>query len=552
MLDPPEGQTGATTSAQAVPARAGPEGDGLNEASRGAGSEYVHRMIRVNLRLVGRDGTPLRGAPVSVEQVRHAFQFGNIGFDFVSLANGEAEPARPAAFGGAPPDLVPDLVEPWFRLFNAVTLPFYWRDFEPAPGHPDTRRLLRTARWFGDHGCTVKGHPLVWHTMAPRWLLGLPSAEVETAVRARITREVTGFADAISTWDAINEAVIMPVFEKEANAITPLAQRLGRVGMVRLAFETARAANPDATLILNDFDMSVDYEHLIEACLEAGIAIDGIGLQSHMHQGYWGEAKTLSVLERFARFGLPLHMSETSLLSGLLMPPEIVDLNDYQVPEWPSTPDGEERQAEQVVRHYSTLVRHPAVRSITYWGLTDNGSWLGAPSGLVRADGTPKPAFHALSQLIKGVWWLPATAVIADDEGRVAIEGFAGQYRVRVGGDMAVVDLDSARHGGARGHHRLGQEAWEVEPTLGFEPRTCCLRNSCSTAELCRPGSGSLPAQAEGVPRRGCRPVVAARRPRDATATHRQTGRVGSLGGCPLGMRCTSRAPGGIAAARRR
>src|SRR5688572_22754618 len=27
-----------------------------------------------------------------------------------------------------------------------------------------------------------------------------------------------------------------------------------------------------------------------------------------------------------------------------------------------------------------------------------------------------------------------------------------------------------------------------VEPTLGFEPRTCCLRNSCSTAELCRPG----------------------------------------------------------------
>ena len=29
--------------------------------------------------------------------------------------------------------------------------------------------------------------------------------------------------------------------------------------------------------------------------------------------------------------------------------------------------------------------------------------------------------------------------------------------------------------------------AWGMEPTLGFEPRTCCLRNSCSTAELCRP-----------------------------------------------------------------
>src|SRR5215472_9263900 len=27
----------------------------------------------------------------------------------------------------------------------------------------------------------------------------------------------------------------------------------------------------------------------------------------------------------------------------------------------------------------------------------------------------------------------------------------------------------------------------EVEPTIGFEPMTCCLRNSCSAAELRRP-----------------------------------------------------------------
>ena len=33
-----------------------------------------------------------------------------------------------------------------------------------------------------------------------------------------------------------------------------------------------------------------------------------------------------------------------------------------------------------------------------------------------------------------------------------------------------------------------------MEPTLGFEPRTCCLRNSCSTAELCRRGGPSYHA----------------------------------------------------------
>jgi hypothetical protein len=35
----------------------------------------------------------------------------------------------------------------------------------------------------------------------------------------------------------------------------------------------------------------------------------------------------------------------------------------------------------------------------------------------------------------------------------------------------------------------------ELEPTLGFEPRTCCLRNSCSTAELCRRRSRVADAQ---------------------------------------------------------
>ena len=413
----------------------------MNVAACGAGAEYRHRTVRADLRLVGLDGEQLGDAPVTVEQVRHAFNFGNIGFDFIALANDEATPSRPTSFGGASSDLVPRLVELWFDLFNTVTLPFYWRDFEPQRGNPDTTRLLGAARWFIDRGCKVKGHPLVWHTMAPRWLLDLPPIDVEAAVKARITREVTDFADVIGTWDAINEAVIMPVFEKEANAVTLLAQRLGRVGMVRLAFDTARASNAGATLILNDFDMSAAYEHLIDACLEAGISINGLGLQSHMHQGYWGEAKTLAVLERFSRFGLPLHMSETTLVSGRLMPPEIEDLNDYQVSEWPSTPEGEERQADEIVRHYTTLLRHPAVQSTTYWGLTDSGSWLGAPSGLVRADGTPKPAYHALRRLIKGEWWLPPTTIVSDAEGRIAVEGFAGEYRVQIGRGQALVNL---------------------------------------------------------------------------------------------------------------
>jgi endo-1,4-beta-xylanase len=388
-----------------------------------------HRSGDVVVTVLDVHGQPLSDHEVIVEQRAHAFSFGNIGFDFVPVANEETGPADPAE----------RLADLWFDVFNTATLPFYWGDFESQRGRPDTGRLHRAARWFADRGCAVKGHPLVWHTVTADWLRDLPTDEVEAAVRARIRREVTDFADVVQAWDAINEAVIMPVFgnEEHRNAITRLAWERGRIATVRLAFEEARAANPAATLLLNDFDMSTAYECLIEGVLEAGVQIDALGLQSHMHQGYWGEERTLAILERFARFGLPIHLTETTLVSGDLMPSHIEDLNDYRVPSWPSTPEGEQRQADEVVRHYRTLLSHPSVRAVTYWGLSDDGAWLGAPCGLVRADGTAKPAYDALRGLVKGEWWLPPTRLRTDGTGQVEVRGFLGDYQLHCAGRTA-------------------------------------------------------------------------------------------------------------------
>lgn len=401
-------------------------------------------MGKITLTVRGPDRRARTDAEVTVAQQRHAFGFGNIGFDFVDLVGG-ARPDGPAQpFGGTDQPDLDRLGELWLNLFNTATLPFYWGSYEPRRGAPDTERLTKTARWLAERGVTVKGHPLVWHTVQPSWLLGLDLDEVERLQRVRIRDLVGGFAGLIDTWDAINEAVIMPVFANGENAITPLARARGRIHLVRMAFEEARAANPAATLLINDFDLSSAYECLIEGVLEAGVRIDAIGLQTHMHQGYPGEERMTELLDRFARYGLPLHLTETTLVSGHLMPAEIEDLNDYQIPHWPSTPEGEARQAEEIVRHYRCLLAHPAVRSVNYWGLTDRGAWLGAPAGLVRADGSRKPSYDALEALIKGEWWLPATTMRTDADGKLTVEGFLGDYTVATGAGTARFTIDAA------------------------------------------------------------------------------------------------------------
>jgi endo-1,4-beta-xylanase len=362
-----------------------------------------HRIGEVALTVLGPDGRPFADRVITVAQQRHAFGFGNIGFDFVQLVGGPG----PASFGGGEHIDLETLGDAWLGLFNTATLPFYWGGYEPERGRPDVARLTSTARWLASRGVTVKGHPLLWHTVQPDWLLGLELDEVEKLIRARIRDLVTGYAGLIDVWDAINEAVIMPVFANGDNAITPLAWDRGRIAMVRMAFEEARAANPGATLVLNDFDLTSAYEILIEGVLEAGIRIDAIGLQTHMHQGYRGEEYMRRMLDRFARFGLPLHLTETTLLSGHLMPPEIDDLNDYRIPSWPTTPEGEQRQAEEIVRHYRSLVGHPAVQSINYWGM---------------------PSYDALAGLIKGEWWLPPTGMRTSADGTVTVRGFFGDY----------------------------------------------------------------------------------------------------------------------------
>ena len=283
---------------------------------------------------------------------------------------------------------------------------------------------------------------MCWHTLAPPWLLELNNADIMKEQLNRIYRDVTDFAGLIDMWDVINEVVIMPIFDKYDNGITRICNEKGAIELVREVFRATKESNPNAVLLINDFNTSEEYARVIESLLEADVPIDVIGIQSHMHQGYWGIEKTEKVLERFSRFKLPIHFTENTLVSGHIMPPEIEDLNDYQLPEWPTTQDGEERQAREAAMHYKTLFAHPLVESITWWDFAD-GAWLGAPSGILTKENRVKPVYNEIYNLVKNEWWLNKQSFITDENGFIELKGYFGEYELTYKGENVTFELNN-------------------------------------------------------------------------------------------------------------
>lgn len=397
---------------------------------------YRHRRATARLCILNPDGTPAANQNVEIRQVSHRFLFGCGAFDAVAMMKTADEGEK--AF-------LRERMEKWLALFNYGTLPFYWGRYEPTEGRTAYTETMAAARWLREKNVRLKGHPLCWHTVCAPWLLQYDNEEILRRQLERIHREVNAYRGVIDLWDVINEVVIMPDFDRYDNAVTRICRDLGRVDLVKAVFEAARESNPDAMLLINDFNTSEAYAQLIGDLLDAGVPIGAIGIQSHQHQGYWGLEKLQRVLERFSRFGLPIHFTENTLISGEIMPAHIVDLNDWQVDEWPSTPEGEERQAREITEMYSALFAHPLVEAITTWDFND-GCWLKAPSGFVRQDNSEKPSWHALHRLIHGEWETRETGT-TDADGCLTFTGFRGDYELQTDRGSTKLALDRDTEG---------------------------------------------------------------------------------------------------------
>jgi endo-1,4-beta-xylanase len=367
-----------------------------------------HRKGDATLRVEDASGKPVPGTKVTIEQLRHDFLFGCNLFLFARCGDPDQEEAYRQRFAA---------------LFNYCTLGFYWAAYEPVRGKPNYDYTDQVLDWTSKQAVICKGHPLVWDHPAssPRWLPDDP-AEIAQLVHTRVKEIVARYRGHIDFWDVVNEATHLPDGANKTK-MAAWGAALGPVPYVAEPLRIARLANPDATLLVNDYRTDPHYYGILSRLREEGKSLfDVVGIQSHMHQGVWPLHKVYGVCQQYAKLGAPIHFTETTILSGA---------REKEGDGWgPTTPAVESDQAEQVANFYTTLFAHPSVQALTWWDCSDYHAWQRAPAGLLRSDMSPKPAYARLLKLIKTQWWTKSVGS-TDSQGSLAWRGFYGHYRIK-------------------------------------------------------------------------------------------------------------------------
>ncbi len=383
-----------------------------------------YRKGKALINLAFKNGVPVDIEKVTISQVSQDFLFGAIIFDLVR-GDGWTETQK-------------NHFKSRFKdIFNYATFPFYWGPYEKQAGHPDWQSNQEVIEWCHANHITMKGHPLGWTHQAgmPEWMYNFPYKLANDFYKTRVYQTVYGLQEHVKMWDVVNEAP-HTVNWRQALKISPENHdKRYRTDIpldsiapwVEQSHRWAHEANPDAQLVVNDFEQIADKKYrqrfydFVKLLQERETPMHGIGIQAHEPRQMWYPPEEVwNTLNLYQEFGVPLHITEIIYQSG---GKEIT--GGWREGTW-----DENAQAEAAEELYRLCFGHPSVESINWWGFYEPDAWLEG-GGLVDENFNPKPVYKRLQKLIKEEWMTNLNLHDLSD-GSIEFNGFYGKYRVRV------------------------------------------------------------------------------------------------------------------------
>jgi len=244
---------------------------------------------------------------------------------------------------------------------------------------------------FGEkNNMFITGHTLIWHSQAPAWFfvdsLGNDvSREVMIErMKTHISTVVGRYKGRVKGWDVVNETIM----EDGTFRDSKLVQIIGE-DFVKLAFQFAHEADPEAELYYNDYSMAIPEKRdgvirMVKSLQEAGVRIDGIGMQAHSSITTPDMNEFEKSIEEFASLGVKVMITELDI-SVLPFPDLNVgadvaksyefkpELNPYPT----ELPDSISVQLNnRYVEFFKLFNKHQdKIGRVTVWGVNDSQTW---------------------------------------------------------------------------------------------------------------------------------------------------------------------------------
>ena len=308
----------------------------------------------------------------------------------------------------------PDQIALIKKEFNSITAE---NDMKPGEIHPkegvwNWERADKIANFCRENGIKLRGHCLCWHSQFADWMFtdkkGKPvKKEVfYERLREHIHTVVNRYKDIVYAWDVVNEAMADDGRSWPGREQSPYRQsrhfQLCGDEFIAKAFQFAREADPNALLFYNDYSC-VDVGkreriyNMVKKMKDAGVPIDGIGMQGHYNIYFPSEEQLEKAIVRFKELVNHIHITELDLRMNQEMGGQLQGFSRGEakpIPAYMNT-----LQTDQYARLFKVFRKHKdVIDCVTFWNLGDRDSWLGVNNHPLPFDENyrPKACYRAI------------------------------------------------------------------------------------------------------------------------------------------------------------